>query len=129
MNDDEWKDANPPTKDFSNKGRAAIICIAAGVALGILALVGAKIRPVGLTVGTFAFMTGLGMLIRKQKLKADLKPALLVTAAGFLLLLTHPRFGYAAGFAVYFLIIGAIGLVVIGIGKALKLSWDLGRRS
>jgi len=127
MNEPEWKDANPETADLPNKGRTVITLIAGGLILGILALVGARIRTVGLGAGAFALITGIGFLLRRQK--ARFKPGIALTVAGFLLLLANPRFGVVAGFAIYFLIVGAIGLVVMGIFKALKISWDLGKRS
>jgi uncharacterized membrane protein YkgB len=126
-NEPEWRDANPETADLPNKGRTVILCIAGGVVLGALAFIGMRIRPVGLAAGTFAFITGITTLIRRRKYQA--KIGIVMTVAGFLMLLANPRFGIVAGFAGYFLITGAVGLVVLGIGKAIKLSWDLGKRS
>jgi asparagine N-glycosylation enzyme membrane subunit Stt3 len=127
MNEPEWKDANPQTADLPDKGRAVIICIVGGLVIGILAFLGLRIRPIGLAAGTFAFITGIGMLIRRKKY--NLKMSLIVTIAGFLMLLANPRFGVVAGFAGYFLITGAIGLIAFGLFKAIKLAWELGRRS
>ena len=131
MNEPEWKDANPSTSDLSGKGKTVILCIAGGIALGALGFVGIKIRPVGLAVGGFTFFSGLGMLMRMRmrKQNVNFKTALIITLAGFLMLLANPRFGAVAGFAGYFLFTGAIGLVVLGLGKAVKLAWDLGKRS
>jgi len=126
-NEPEWKDANPATADLPNKGRTVILCIVGGIALGALAFVGMKIRPVGLAAGTFAFVSGVTMLLRRRKF--NVKTSVMVTVAGFLMLLANPRFGVVAGFAGYFLIVGALGLVVMGLFKAVKLSWDLGNRS
>jgi hypothetical protein len=67
------------------------------------------------------------MLIRRKKY--NFKMSFIVTIAGFLMLLANPRFGVVAGFAGYFLITGAIGLVAFGLFKAIKLAWELGRRS
>ena len=128
-NEPEWKDVNPSTADLPGKGKAVILCIAGGIALGAVGFIGMKIRPVGLAVGVFAFFTGIGMLLRTRKQKADFRPSLILTVAGFLILLANPRFGYVASFAGYFLITGAIGLVVLGLGKAVKLAWDLGKSS
>ena len=125
----EWRNANPETADLPNKGRAVIICLAGGLALGVLSFVGMRIRPVGLAVGGFAFFSGIGMLVRARRQKASLKIAAIITAAGFLMMAAHPRFGIVAPFAIYFLITGAIGLVVFGLIKAVKLAWDLGNRS
>ena len=131
MNEPEWKDANPETSDLPNKGRAVILCLVGGLALGALSIVGMKIRPVGLVVGTFAFFSGIGALLRMRirGQKANFKIAVIITAAGFLMLAANPRFGMAAPFAGYFLITGAIGLVVFGLIKAVKLAWDLGNRA
>jgi len=130
-NEPEWKDANPATADLPNKGRAVILCLAGGLALGVLSFVGMRIKPVGLAVGGFAFFSGIGMLLRMRmhRQKANLKVAMIITAAGFLLLATHPRFGMVASFAGTCLITGAIGLVAFGLIKAVKLAWDLGNRS
>jgi O-antigen/teichoic acid export membrane protein len=126
----EWRDVNPITADLPNKGRTIILLIAGGLAIGLLGIVGMRLKPVGLAVGAFAFFTGIGMIIRavKSKVHTSLKPALIITVAGFLMLLAHPRFGLVAGFAMYFLVVGAIILIVTGISKAIKLAWDLGKR-
>ena len=126
-NEPEWRDANPATADLPNKGRSVIICIVGGLAMGALTFIGMKIRVVGLAAGIFALVAGITMLIRRRRF--NLKTSIIVAVAGFLMLLANPRFGYVAPFAGYFLIVGAIGLVVLGIGKAVKLSWDLGNRS
>ena len=127
MNEPEWRDANPATEDLPNKGKTVIMYVVGGLILGALALIGTRIRPVGLGAGVFGLFTGIGILLRRQK--ARFKMGVALTVAGFLLLLTTPRFGVVAGFAVYFLIVGALGLIVFGIFKAIKLSWDLSRRS
>jgi len=126
-NEPEWKDVNPATADLPNKGRTVILCIVGGIVLGALAFIGMRIRPVGLAAGTFAFITGITTLIRRRTY--HLKTGVVLTAAGFLMLLANPRFGVIAAFAGYFLIVGALGLVVLGLFKAVKLSWDLGKRS
>jgi len=127
MNEPEWKDVNPTTADLPNKGRTVILCIVGGIVLGVLAWIGVKVRPVGLAAGMFAFVSGITMLMRRRKF--NFKIGIMVTVAGFLMLLANPRFGAVAGFAGYFLIVGALGLVVLGLFKAVKLSWDLGNRS
>jgi asparagine N-glycosylation enzyme membrane subunit Stt3 len=129
MNESEWRDATPPTIDLANKGRVAIICIAGGILLGIIGFLGMRIRPLGLAAGTFAFVSGLVLLMRRKRGNVNIKAAIVITVAGFLMLLANPRFGLVAGFASYFLITGAIGLVILGLFKAIKLSWDLGKRS
>jgi hypothetical protein len=136
-NEPEYRDANPETADLPNKGRAVILCLAGGLAIGALGFIGMRIRPVGLGVGTFTFFTGIGMFarmrarahVRTRGQKTNLKTAAIVTAAGFLMLLANPRFGVVAAFAGYFLMTGAVGLVVMGLFRAVKLAWDLGNRS
>ncbi|MDR0322753.1 MAG: hypothetical protein LBI28_14760 [Treponema sp.] len=131
MNEPEWRDANPATEGLPNKGRIIIALIAGGIALAVLTIVGMRVRPVGLIAGVFIFSSGIGMIFRavKRKVNTNIKNAVIVTASGFLMLLANPRFGVVAGFAAYFLIIGAIGLVVLGLFKAIKLAWDLGKGS
>jgi hypothetical protein len=86
------------------------------------------VRPLGLAAGVFCLVTGIGILIRKQK--ARFKEGIALTVAGFLMLLSYPRFGVVtAAIAGTALFIGSIGLVVLGIFKAIKISWDLGNRS
>jgi len=126
-NESEWKDANPKIENLPNRGRIIVQLVAGGIALAILAIVGMRIRPVGLAVGIFTFMSGLTMLVRRRKF--NYKPGLIVTSCGFLLLLANPRFGIVAGFAGFFLVVGAIGLVVLGIFRAVKLAWELGKFS
>ena len=130
-NEPEWRDANPQTADLPNKGRTVILCLAGGLALGVLSFVGMRIRPVGLAIGGFSFFYGIGTLVRMRirRQKANFKIAVIVTIAGFLMLAANPRFGMVAPFAGYFLITGAIGLVAFGLVKAVKLAWDLGNRS
>jgi hypothetical protein len=130
-NEPEWRDANPQTADLPNKGRSVIFCLVGGLVLGVLSFVGMRIRPVGLAIGGFAFFSGIGTLLRMRirRQKANFKIALIITAAGFLMMAAHPRFGIVAPFAIYFLITGSIGLVVFGLIKAVKLAWDLGNRS
>jgi len=126
-NEPEWREANPSSENMPNRGRAAILFIAGGIVLAILAIVGMRVRPVGLAVGVFTFVSGLAMLVRRKQF--FYKPGLIVTGCGFLLLLANPRFGVVAGFAAYFIIIAAIGLVVFGLFRAIKLAWELGKFS
>ncbi|MCL2265228.1 MAG: hypothetical protein FWC22_04210 [Treponema sp.] len=126
-NEPEWRDANPASENMPNRGRSAIILIAGGVALGVLAIVGMRVKPVGLAVGVFTFVSGLTMLVRKRQF--FYKPGLIVAGCGFLLLLANPRFGVVAAFASFFVIVVAVGLVVFGLFKAIKLAWELGKLS
>ena len=127
MNEQEWKDVNPQTADLPDKGRAVILCIVGGIVIAVLGFVGMKIRFVGLVVGMFAFLTGIGMIVRKHK-TINQKMAFVIAAAGLLMLLTYPAIGVVRAIAAYLLITGAIGLVVLGLFKAVKLSWDLGKK-
>ena len=124
-NEPEWRDANPANDNLPNKGRSIITFIAGGLALGVITILGMRIRPLGLGVGGMAFFYGIQMLIRKRRY--NFKVSLIITACGFLLLLANPRFGVVAGFAAFFCVVAAIGLVVIGLFKAIKLAWDLGK--
>ena len=126
MNDEqEWRDATPITDNKSNKGKMIILLLAGGVALIVIAVVGRVIRPLGLAAGGFAFMSGLMMIIRRRQIFN--KTALILMGCGFLLLLANPRFGIVAGFAGWLVFTVAIGLLVFGLLKAIKLAWDIGR--
>ncbi|MDR0465574.1 MAG: hypothetical protein LBG94_10750 [Treponema sp.] len=126
-NEPEYRDANPGTENLPGRGRSIILLIAGGIALAILTIAGLRIRPLGLAVGVFTFVSGLTMLVRRRTF--NYRPGVIVTICGFFLLLANPRFGLVAGFAGFFLIIGAVGLVVFGLFRAIKLAWELGRFS
>ena len=125
--ENEWRDVNPITENLPGKGKTVILLIAGGIMLGVLTIIGMRIRPVGLGVGMFSFFSGITMLLRRRTF--NFKPGLILAASGFLMLLANPRFGVVAGFAGYFLVVGAIGLVIFGLFKAIKLSWELGKLS
>ncbi|MCL2721043.1 MAG: hypothetical protein FWD47_06850 [Treponema sp.] len=126
-NEPEWKDANPSTENLPNKGRLIIQLIAGGIALFVLTYVGMRLRHVGLAVGSFTFISGLIMLVRRKQF--FYKPGLIVVFCGFLMLLAYQPIGIVKGFAIFFLVIGSIGLVIIGLFKAIKLAWELGKFS
>ena len=128
-NEPEWRDANPETADLPNKGRMVILYIAGGLVIGALTIIGLKMRQVGLAVGTFAFFSGIGMLFRRRKTNYNYKAAVIVTVVGFLMMLAVSSPVVVKAVVGHLLITGAIGLVVLGIGKAIKLAWDLGKRS
>ena len=127
MNEPEWRDVNPETADLPNKGRSAITFIACGLLLGFLTIVGLAKPVVGLAIGGFALFTGIGIFIRRQKFKY--KTAAIITIAGFLMMLSYTKVPAMMVISRTLLVIGAVGLVFMGIGKALKISWDLGKRS
>ena len=55
------------------------------------------------------------------------KPGLILIGCGFLLMLANPRFGIIAGFAGWIIFTIAIGFIVFGLLKAIKLAWDIGK--
>ncbi|MDR2542867.1 MAG: hypothetical protein LBC80_05395 [Treponema sp.] len=122
-NEPEWRNANPSTENLPGKGKVVIQLIFGGIALLVLAIAGRVIRPLGLGVGGFAFVSGILMLLRRRQL--FYKPGLIVTVCGFLLLLSTPRFGVVAGFASFFVVATALGLVVFGLINAIKLAFDV----
>ncbi|MCL2444056.1 MAG: hypothetical protein FWD13_11420 [Treponema sp.] len=126
-NEPEWRNANPETENLPGKGRIIIQCIIGGIAIMILTIIGIRIRPLGLAVGGFALFFGVMMMLRRHKF--NFKRSLIITIAGFLMLLTTPRFGIIVGFAGFLLIAGALGLIVLGLTKAIKLAWDVGKYS
>ncbi|MCL2230880.1 MAG: hypothetical protein FWC01_07260 [Treponema sp.] len=127
MNEPEYKDANPGTENLHGKGRIVIQCVVGGIALIALTILGSVVKPLGLFLGGAAFFYGLSMIIRRRKF--NLPFHVIITTCGFLLLLTHPRFGIIAGIAPTVLIIGAVGCVVFGLVNAIKLAWDIGKFS
>ena len=121
----DWKDVNPKTENLPDKGRITIQFIVGGIALLVLTIICMRFRVIGLFVGTTAFITGIRMLTRRGK--HNVKFSLTVLACGFFLLLAYPSLGPLAGFSVFFLIIGAIGLIAYGLFRAIKLAWDVGK--
>ena len=126
-NEPEWRDANPSTENLPNKGRDVIMFIVGGLVIGVLAILGMRIRPVGLAFGFFAMVSGVTMMMRRRKY--NFKHGIVLAVSGFLMLLANPRFGVVAGFAGFFLVLCAAALVVFGIFKAIKLAWELGKFS
>ena len=122
-NEPEWRDANPKTNNLSGRGRIIIQCVASGIALFAITFVGMKFKPVALSVGGFSFLSGLIMLVRRKNL--FYKPGLIVASCGFLLLLSYPSIGIVTAISGYLLIVAAIGLIVFGLFKAIKLAWDV----
>jgi len=122
-NEPEYRDANPKTENLSGRGRIIIQCIAGGIALLAIAVVGMRFKPVALSVGGFSFLSGLMMLVRRKNF--FYKPGLIVAFCGFLLLLSYPSIGIVTAVSGTLLIAAAIGLVVFGLSKAVKLAWDV----
>jgi len=124
-NEPEYRDVNPSTEGLSDKGKIIIQCFAGGIALGVLTFLAIAVKPMGLAIGGTVFFYGIMMLARRQKF--NFATSLIVTASGFLMLLTVPRVGIMTGIAGTLLIIGAVALIALGLTKAIKLAWDLGK--
>ena len=130
MNDhEEWKDANPNKKNLPSKGRTVIIVIAGGIVLLILGIIGSRLKPFGLAVGAIELFLGIGMILNSRRNRANIKPGLICTIAGFFMMLTHPAFGVVRTIATYAIIYGSLGLIAFGIVKAIMLAWDVGKGS
>jgi len=104
---------------ISSKYGFPIFLIIFSILLFLLAIIGMRIRPLGLIIGILVLINGIIMFLIKQK--AYIKFAIISTIAGTLMLFTNPRFGIIAGFAGYLLVLGSIGLMFWGLIKLIIL--------
>lgn len=121
-NEPEWKDVNPQTEDLSNKGKIIIQFIVGGLALCVLAAVGSINKTLGVGIGSFVFISGLMMLIRRRQFLYA--PGILVAISGFFLMLS-----IVVKNVIFVTFPFGVGLIIVGLVKAINLAWDLGKFS
>jgi hypothetical protein len=126
MNDIEPVEPYGSTKTLAKQGVAAIGMIAGGVFLFIIEAL-ARFRVVGLVMGAVAGIVGVSALLSKDP--DDKKPGLIITAAGFLVILSKTGIPILRSLAPTLLNIGAVGLLVMGIWKGIKFLKGLKSRS
>ena len=98
-------------------GTSAAVCLIGGVYLMVLSF-GARFTFLGIALSGFALLMGLGSLFSKDR--EDIKPALILTAAGMLGLLFRFGPGPVRAFSAFILGLGAIGLFAAGIWKGIR---------
>jgi hypothetical protein len=114
-----------PTSVLTKQGVSAVGCLAGGAGLLLLAAVGARFPVIGIAAGAVLGIVGISALLSKDP--DDRKPALIVTAAGVLSLLS--RVPGLRAFAGTLLGVGAIGLLVMGIWNGIKFLKGLKSRA
>jgi hypothetical protein len=87
----------------------------------------ARFRVLGLVLGAAAGIVGITALLSKDP--DDKKPGVIITAAGVLVILSKTGIPVLRSLAPTLLSIGAVGLLVMGVWKAIKFFRGLRSRS
>ncbi|MDR3337530.1 MAG: hypothetical protein LBT16_10020 [Treponema sp.] len=125
MNDLIPEGGYTPTTILAKQGVTAIGSILGGAGLLVLGALGARFPVIGLAAGAVLGIVGITGLLSKDP--DDRKPALIVTGAGILSVLS--RVPVARAFAGTLFGIGALGLLAIGIWNGVKFIKGLKSRS
>jgi hypothetical protein len=124
MYDIEKRDSIPSTSSLSKLGITAIGYTAGGVFLFLLQAF-SRVPSIGIILGGIVCVIGIGSLLSKDP--ADRKAGTVITAAGALVLLS--RISIIAPVSGTLLVIGALGLLAMGIINAIKFFIGLKKRS
>ncbi|MDR1900258.1 MAG: hypothetical protein LBQ55_09640 [Treponema sp.] len=127
MNDIEPVEPYGSSKSLARQGVAAVGCIAGGVFLSIMNIVGARFPVVGIILGVAAAVVGVGALLSRDP--DDKKPGAVITAAGVLVILSRVGIPFIRPLAGTLLGIGAVGLLVMGVWNGIKFFRGLKSRS
>jgi hypothetical protein len=87
----------------------------------------ARFRVLGLVIGAAAGIVGIAALLSKDP--DDKKPGIIITAAGFLVILSRTGIPVLKSLAPTLLSIGAVGLLVMGIWRGIQFLKGLKSRS
>jgi hypothetical protein len=115
------------TKSLARQGVSAVGCIAGGIFLFVMNVIGTRIPVVGIALGAVAAVVGIGALLSKDP--DDKKPGSVIAAAGVLVILSRVRIPFVRPLAGTLLGIGAFGLFAMGIWNAVKFFRGLKSRS
>jgi len=122
------RDEIPSASSLSKTGVAAVGYTAAGIFLSILnAVSGAGFSLIGVVAGAAVFLLGLGSFFSKDP--ADRKAGFIITAAGILTVVSKSGIPLLAGASRALLVIGAVGLIALGVWNAIKFFVGLKKRS
>jgi len=128
MGDIMKKDEIPSTKSLTKSGVAAVGYTAAGVFLSILnAVTGTGFSVIGIIAGAVISVIGVGSFFSKDP--ADKKAGLIITLAGALTVVSKTGLPFIAGASRFLLVIGAVGLLALGVVNAIKFFRGLKKRS
>ncbi|MDR2363643.1 MAG: hypothetical protein LBD65_04430 [Spirochaetaceae bacterium] len=123
MNDMVPERPTPPHV-LTKQGVAAVGGIAGGI---LLLIMRALPFPLGIIAGAVAALVGAGALFSKDP--EDRKPGMIITLAGILAVIAGSPIPGLKNFAGFFLSIGAVGLLAMGIWKGIKFLKGLKSRS
>jgi hypothetical protein len=126
VNDIEPFESYGSTKNLAKQGVTAICMLGGGLFLLVVGTL-IRFRVVGLVIGVLTGIVGIFALLSKDP--DDRKPGLLITAAGFLVILSKTGIPVLRSLAPALLIIGALGLMAMGVWKGIQFLKGLGRRS
>jgi hypothetical protein len=107
---------------LAKQGVAAVGGLVGGIVLFVLR---ALPNVAGIIIGGIAAVIGIGGILSKDP--ADKKPGAITTAAGALVILS--KLGFARRLAGPLLVIGAIGLLAVGVWNGIKFVKGLKNRS
>ena len=127
MNDIEPAEPGGSTRTLAKQGVAAVGCVAGGIFLFVMNVIGNRLPVAGILLGVAAAVIGIGAL--RSKDPDDKKPGALITAAGVLVILSRVGIPLIRPLAGALLSIGAFGLLAMGVWNAVKFFRGLKHRS
>ncbi|MCL2214236.1 MAG: hypothetical protein FWC06_03390 [Treponema sp.] len=128
MSDIMKRDEIPSAKSLTKYGVAAVGYTAAGIFLSILnTITGTGFSILGIVAGTVVFLLGISSFLSKDP--ADKKAGFIITAAGVLTVISKTGIPFFAGVSRTLLVIGAVGLLALGVINAVKFFRGLKKRS
>ena len=127
MNDLEKRQNDyPSTSTLSKRGISAVACTAAGLFLIIMQVL-ARSPVLAFIVGGLACVMGIVSLMSKDA--TDKKAGALIGGAGILVLLSKTKLPFIGPISGTLIVIGAVGLLAMGIWNAIKFLKGLRKRS
>jgi len=112
-------------EELQKEGKNAARCLIGAVYLMVLTI-GARFIFLGITLSGFALFMGLRFIFSKDR--EEIKPALIMIAAGTLGILFRFGPGLVRAFSAFLLGLGAMGLFVAGIWKGVNFLIGLKNR-
>jgi hypothetical protein len=127
MNDIEPSEPYGSSRTLAKQGVSAVGCVAGGIFLFVMNVIGSRLPVVGIVLGVAATLVGIGAL--RSRDPDDKKPGAVITAAGVLVILSRVGIHSIRPLAGTLLSIGAFGLLAMGIWNAVKFFRGLRNRS
>ncbi|MDR2158485.1 MAG: hypothetical protein LBP23_00280 [Treponema sp.] len=127
MNDIEPAEPYGSAKSLAKQGVTAVGCIAGGLFLFVMNVIGTRFPVAGIVLGVAAAVIGIGALFSRDP--DDRKRGAVITAAGALVILSRVGIPFIRLLAGTLLGIGAFGLLAMGIWNGIKFFRGLKSRS